>query len=53
MHDLKYATFLLHKRPLETAANAYVQSDSDDDDVGDQHQTVSIHKFLVPMPVEF
>ena len=51
MHDLKCASsFLLQKHPQETAANAYVQTDSDDDD--DQHQTVSMHWFLVPVHVE-
>ena len=44
--------FLLGKCAQETAASAYVhvQTDSGDDDVDDdQHQTVSIHRFLVPI----
>ena len=55
MHDLKPATiFVLEKRPQETAAKAYAQTDSGDDDVDeDQHQTVSTHRSLVPMHVDF
>ena len=46
--------FLLGKHPQETAATAYAETDSGDDDAdGDHHQTVSTHRFLVFIQADF
>lgn len=55
LNDFRHATvFLLGKRPQETAATAYAETDSGDDDAdGDHHQTVSTHRFLVFIQADF
>ena len=49
VNDLRMPLFvLLGKRPRETAATTYAETDSGDDDAdGDHDQTVSTHRFLV------